>query len=182
MVVRSAPMITFGSASSTISSSSRFGSRDETGCGVAPSFQHATVAATNSTLFGSAIVTKSPCSTPSAGELPGRAVREPLQLAAGHGAVLVGDGEVLGIGVRRDPRCAARRRSSAWTDSDRTRAGGASARTPRSAAAAGEQRRERAQAGDRFRVGHVLAPQRALEHRRTSRPRRDSCRSSAGAR
>ena len=58
----------------------------------------------NSTLFGSAIVTKSPWLDAERCELAGRAVRESLQLAAGHGAVLVGDGEVLGIacGVIRD--------------------------------------------------------------------------------
>ena len=60
----STPTMTRGFASSTSASSSRFGRREETGCGVAPSFQHATTIATNSTLFGSAIVTKSPCSTP----------------------------------------------------------------------------------------------------------------------
>ena len=157
-------MITFGSASFTISSSSRFGSRDETGCGVAPIFQHATVAAMNSTLFGSAIVTKSPWLDAEPRELAGRAVREALQLAAGHGAVFVGDGEVLGIacGVIREA-LRVRDHRHGWILSAPTPA--VPAPGVRSVSGnRGEQRRERAQAGDRFRVGHVLAPQRALKH------------------
>ena len=50
---------TRGAASSMIASSSRAGRRAETGCGTAPSFQHAIVVATNATPFGSAIVTRS---------------------------------------------------------------------------------------------------------------------------
>ncbi len=46
--------------------SSDSGSRDDTGCGVAPTIQHATVWTKNATPFGSAIVTKSPSATPAA--------------------------------------------------------------------------------------------------------------------
>ena len=55
---------TRGSASSMIASSSRCGRRAETGCGVAPILRHATTVATNSTELPSAIVTRSPATTP----------------------------------------------------------------------------------------------------------------------
>jgi hypothetical protein len=56
----STPTINAGAASSMIPSSSRFGSRDDTGVGVAPTFHDAMVAARNSTQFGSATTTMSP--------------------------------------------------------------------------------------------------------------------------
>jgi hypothetical protein len=59
-------MTAAGSASSTIASSSGRGRRDETGCGVAPTFQAAAKATNQSTEFGSATVTMSPTPTPPA--------------------------------------------------------------------------------------------------------------------
>ncbi len=49
-----------------MSASSRAGSFADTGCGIAPSFQHATYVITQSTELGRATVTKSPVSTPRA--------------------------------------------------------------------------------------------------------------------
>src|SRR5438132_6998749 len=60
----STPTMTAGRASSTTPSSSRLGNRDETGVGVAPTFQAATVAARNSTQLGRASTTMSPGPTP----------------------------------------------------------------------------------------------------------------------
>ena len=51
-------------ASSTMALRSTAGSRDEIGCGVAPSFQTATVASKNSMPFGSPMVTKESRVTP----------------------------------------------------------------------------------------------------------------------
>ena len=59
-----APITTFDPASSTIAASSRPGSFADTGCGIAPIFQHARYATNQSTEFGTAIVTKSPSSIP----------------------------------------------------------------------------------------------------------------------
>ena len=56
----STPTITAGDASSMMPSSSRFGSRDDTGVGVAPTFHAAIIAARNSTQLGSARTTMSP--------------------------------------------------------------------------------------------------------------------------
>src|SRR5437867_1921763 len=62
----STPTMSAGAASSMMPSSSRFGSRDDTGVGVAPTFHDAIIAAMNSTQFGSASTTMSPGPTPSA--------------------------------------------------------------------------------------------------------------------
>ena len=61
----SAPTTSTGSASSMTAASSVAGSRADTGCGVAPSFQTATQAWTNARPFGRAIVTMRPADTPS---------------------------------------------------------------------------------------------------------------------
>ena len=63
---RSTPTSRDGSASSMIAWRSTGGSRCEIGCGVAPTFQVAIVASTNSIPFGSPIVTKLSGVTPSA--------------------------------------------------------------------------------------------------------------------
>src|SRR3954462_14977342 len=60
----SKPTSRLGSASSTTAASSASGSREETGCGVAPSFQMAAQATKYSTPFGRPIVTRSSGRTP----------------------------------------------------------------------------------------------------------------------
>ena len=149
--------MTRGFASSTIASSSRFGSRDETGCGVAPSFQHATTAATNSMPFGSAIVTKSPCTTPR--DASSRAMRFASRSSSPrvNRPGLVSDGEVVGITAPRGRRCAARTRSEPFRDSVPAPSGRASSerrmtqRPPRV-----EQHSEGAEPGHDLRVGDTL--------------------------
>ena len=59
-----APTTRAGCASATMARRSRSGSRDDTGCGVAPSRQVARQAAKNSIELGSASVTRAPASTP----------------------------------------------------------------------------------------------------------------------
>jgi len=61
----STPTTSAGFARSMIARRSPAGSRDETGCGVAPSFQAATVASKNSMPFGRPIVTNASRVTPS---------------------------------------------------------------------------------------------------------------------
>ena len=76
------PATTLLSASSTISSSSRPGSFDDTGCGMAPMNQHAIVVSTNASLFGYATVTMSPSVTPRSSSV--RAVRVASSTSSCH--------------------------------------------------------------------------------------------------
>ena len=63
-------------------SSSRFGSRDDTGVGVAPTFHAAIIAARNSTQLGSASTTMSPWPDAERRERLGGVARELLELGA----------------------------------------------------------------------------------------------------
>src|SRR5579875_1274739 len=60
----SMPITTAGSARSRIADSSRSGSRDDTGCGIAPIFQQAANATNHAVELGRAIVTMSPTPAP----------------------------------------------------------------------------------------------------------------------
>ena len=82
----STPATTRLSARSTISSSSRPGSLDDTGWGTAPSIQHASVVRTKLSSLGKAMVTRSPVVTPRSASA--RAVRFASSTSARH--VIVG--------------------------------------------------------------------------------------------
>ncbi len=80
-----------------IASSSRSGRRADTGCAVAPSFQHAIVVATNSTEFGSAIVTTVVLPTPCAASAWATRFASRSSSPARDRSPFVGDRQMIGL-------------------------------------------------------------------------------------